>query len=151
MLKYGFSSLVLKWIWCRFCATITFMARSWHFAMNLSSLMHFKQSVNKTWPLVTVEEEENVLTFCHKLVVLAAKSKNSIYRMLSGVITSSERLNWDVSHTIRWSDFQGKPNAYHTLYTCLYAVLNSVILVFIQVVRAAESLLEKKLNYISVT
>lgn len=33
----------------------------------------------------------------------------------------------------------------------LYAVLNSVILVFIQVVRAAESLLEKKLNYISVT
>lgn len=61
--------------------------------------------------------------------------------MLSGVITSSERLNWDVSHTIRWSDFQGKPNAYHTLYTCLYAVLNSTILVFIPGVRAAESLL----------
>lgn len=71
--------------------------------------------------------------------------------MLSGVITSSERLNWDVSHTLSWSDFQGKPNAYHTLYTCLYAVLNYIILVFIQVVRAAESLLEKKLNYISVT
>lgn len=64
--------------------------------------------------------------------------------MHSGVITSSERLNWDVSHTLSWSDFQGKPNAYHTLYTCLYAVLNYIILVFIQVVRAAESLLEKK-------
>lgn len=37
----------------------------------------------------------------------------------------------------------------------LYAVLNYIILVFIQVVRAAESLLysgkKKKLNYISVT